>query len=675
MFYSKCLLSRKGPLGVIWVAAYCHKRLKKSQVVETDISSSIEKILLKDFPEVACRVLGYLLLGVVRIYSKKVEYLFDDCRKVLNRINAFVNTKIVNTHREASHAPFLSITLPARFELDAFDLEVLEDVSGDHVRPLEEITLKEAWRNETVGHYSLDMCVFEEDVAETFSAAHAETSSVAQTPAEYVLSPSTVSRSNNLSSLEVSLEKLRDERFPQEECLDFGLICMVEEECQNLISPFGEGHHIDGGEINCPQLTFSENGESQLIKDQINVLSHHLMENEMVGSPSHNLSKPEASIKTPEDFRFSQEDYLAHEKADEVPTDLVRSKELHADGIQKKSFEETPLEKSSCLVITERAVSATVNTTPESKFSTVSGVTNPEFMVIPTPAKKESSHIPRKRKCSFDDFTVLPNKVLRERIYNPNDLVCKRRPAPHTALDAWKACQISNLAHGFSEPLLPYSSLEIRSLFGEKKLKTSKTTEPAEIGEGLDKLDVLVSPNVGRSTEETALAPGTPVDHSTSAILDVPGSPTVGRSSDQTAIAPETPTDHPASTRLCRGPRSLHRWGSMSSSESVDRESFSAVDEDCCLDLMSEDISSCEGHSCEQDYGELYGWSVRTRAVAGYLRRSFLNRRKQRKEEVVSLLRVLKGRTKEESARVFYEILGISFHQSSSLNSLPYETS
>ena len=41
MFYSRSLLSRKGPLGAIWVAAYCFKRLKKAQVFETNIPSSV----------------------------------------------------------------------------------------------------------------------------------------------------------------------------------------------------------------------------------------------------------------------------------------------------------------------------------------------------------------------------------------------------------------------------------------------------------------------------------------------------------------------------------------------------------------------------------------------------------------------------------------------------------
>lgn len=76
------------------------------------------------------RVLAYLLLGVVRVYSKKVEYLFNDCHKVLVKINDFVVSTKDNAPVETLRAPYFSITLPERFELDAFDLEILDDVSG-----------------------------------------------------------------------------------------------------------------------------------------------------------------------------------------------------------------------------------------------------------------------------------------------------------------------------------------------------------------------------------------------------------------------------------------------------------------------------------------------------------------------------------------------------------------
>lgn len=43
MFYSQCLLSKKGPLRNIWIAAHFHKKLKKEQVNLTNISSSVGK--------------------------------------------------------------------------------------------------------------------------------------------------------------------------------------------------------------------------------------------------------------------------------------------------------------------------------------------------------------------------------------------------------------------------------------------------------------------------------------------------------------------------------------------------------------------------------------------------------------------------------------------------------
>lgn len=43
MFYSHQLLSKKGALGTIWFAAHSHKKLKKEDVSNTNISSSVGK--------------------------------------------------------------------------------------------------------------------------------------------------------------------------------------------------------------------------------------------------------------------------------------------------------------------------------------------------------------------------------------------------------------------------------------------------------------------------------------------------------------------------------------------------------------------------------------------------------------------------------------------------------
>ncbi|CAN0925267.1 Sister chromatid cohesion 1 protein 2 [Linum grandiflorum] len=144
MFHSQCFLSRKGPLRSIWVAAYCFNKLKKSQVADTDISSSVDKVLQDEFDAVAYRVLAYFLLGIVRIYSKKVDYLFSDCNKVLVEVKDFA----VGTSADASLVPFtaphFTITLPESFQLDAFDLGILEDDTiGCNVLPIEDITLRD----------------------------------------------------------------------------------------------------------------------------------------------------------------------------------------------------------------------------------------------------------------------------------------------------------------------------------------------------------------------------------------------------------------------------------------------------------------------------------------------------------------------------------------------------
>lgn len=88
-----------------------------------------DKILLDEVPVVTYRILAYLLLGIVRIYSKKVEYLFHDCNDVLSEVRHFITSKKCDANIEIMCAPYSSITVPERFELDAFDLEIIENLN------------------------------------------------------------------------------------------------------------------------------------------------------------------------------------------------------------------------------------------------------------------------------------------------------------------------------------------------------------------------------------------------------------------------------------------------------------------------------------------------------------------------------------------------------------------
>jgi len=86
MFYSQYVLAKKGPLGKIWLAAHMgEKKVPKVQVVATNIPESIAHIENPSVP-MALRMSGHLMLGVVRIFSRKVTYLLSDCSEAMVKI-------------------------------------------------------------------------------------------------------------------------------------------------------------------------------------------------------------------------------------------------------------------------------------------------------------------------------------------------------------------------------------------------------------------------------------------------------------------------------------------------------------------------------------------------------------------------------------------------------------
>lgn len=146
MFYSQFILAKKGPLGTIWIAAHLERKLRKNQVADTDIGVSVDSILFPEVP-IALRLSSHLLLGVVRIYSRKVNYLFDDCSEALLKIKQAFRSAAVDLPPEQSKAPYHSITLPETFDLDDFELPDNELFQGNfvdhHVSAREQITLQD----------------------------------------------------------------------------------------------------------------------------------------------------------------------------------------------------------------------------------------------------------------------------------------------------------------------------------------------------------------------------------------------------------------------------------------------------------------------------------------------------------------------------------------------------
>lgn len=112
MFYSQVILSKKGPLGKVWQAAHWgDKKLGRPAIFATNIEETVDQIVDPAAP-LALRVSSHLLWGVVRIYSRKVQYLLDDCQQAVTKVSyVHLQHKQRNTPGKGRNS---KIDLPAR---------------------------------------------------------------------------------------------------------------------------------------------------------------------------------------------------------------------------------------------------------------------------------------------------------------------------------------------------------------------------------------------------------------------------------------------------------------------------------------------------------------------------------------------------------------------------------
>ncbi|KAJ7072380.1 Rec8 like protein-domain-containing protein [Mycena amicta] len=156
MFYSEEMLSRRGPLGRVWLAAHMERKLSKAQTLQTDIEQSVGEILGQEVELMALRLSGQLLLGVVRIYSRKARYLLDDCNEALLKIKMAFRPGVVDMTEDQLAVNKNTITLQG----NALDIDLLlpdinwdrefnfEDrplpAQGHHQAHIDDITLRTA---------------------------------------------------------------------------------------------------------------------------------------------------------------------------------------------------------------------------------------------------------------------------------------------------------------------------------------------------------------------------------------------------------------------------------------------------------------------------------------------------------------------------------------------------
>ncbi|KAI0229714.1 sister chromatid cohesion protein 1 [Massospora cicadina] len=112
MFFSETILSAKGPLAKVWLAAHMEKKLTKAQLLQADLKVSIVAIGGEGSLPMALRLSGQLLLGVVRIYSRKAKYLLEDCNEANIKLKMAFRPGVVDLPADQLVANLHAITLP-----------------------------------------------------------------------------------------------------------------------------------------------------------------------------------------------------------------------------------------------------------------------------------------------------------------------------------------------------------------------------------------------------------------------------------------------------------------------------------------------------------------------------------------------------------------------------------
>ena len=113
MFYSETLLAKTGPLARVWLSANVERKLSKSHVLSSNIGDSVHAIVDRGQAPLALRLSGQLLLGVVRIYSRKARYLLDDCNEAILKIKMAFRPGNVDLPANQTHtASAAALNLP-----------------------------------------------------------------------------------------------------------------------------------------------------------------------------------------------------------------------------------------------------------------------------------------------------------------------------------------------------------------------------------------------------------------------------------------------------------------------------------------------------------------------------------------------------------------------------------
>uniref|UniRef100_A0AAY4EEJ2 Rad21/Rec8-like protein N-terminal domain-containing protein n=1 Tax=Denticeps clupeoides TaxID=299321 RepID=A0AAY4EEJ2_9TELE len=114
MFYTHLFTSKRGTLARIWLAAHWEKKVTKAQVFDLNLETTVQDIIGPQV-KIGLRSSGHLLLGVVKIYSRKTKYLLADCNEAVVKIKFAFRPEQTDLPQDGMEAMVKAITLQEDF--------------------------------------------------------------------------------------------------------------------------------------------------------------------------------------------------------------------------------------------------------------------------------------------------------------------------------------------------------------------------------------------------------------------------------------------------------------------------------------------------------------------------------------------------------------------------------
>ncbi|KAK2943682.1 putative N terminus of Rad21 / Rec8 like protein [Blattamonas nauphoetae] len=113
-------ISKHGLLGQVWIAANSDRNLSKGKILQINIPAAV-KIIKEGIPTeengkkkipLALRYQAHLLLGLIRIYTRKLKYMADDINEFQARLNTTLHTSNIDLPPNIGNASRSHITIP-----------------------------------------------------------------------------------------------------------------------------------------------------------------------------------------------------------------------------------------------------------------------------------------------------------------------------------------------------------------------------------------------------------------------------------------------------------------------------------------------------------------------------------------------------------------------------------